>query len=158
GLGGPSFCIDAACASSLYAVALAAEALRAGSADLMLAGAVSCADPFSIFQAYPEQGQTSRPLDRSTRGLVAGEGAGMLLLKRYEDALRDGDRIDAVVRAVGLSNDGRGRHPLVPNPKGQLLAFERAYAAAGVDAAEVPYVECHATGTPLGDPVELAAM
>jgi 3-oxoacyl-(acyl-carrier-protein) synthase/3-hydroxymyristoyl/3-hydroxydecanoyl-(acyl carrier protein) dehydratase len=164
GLGGASYCIDAACASSLYAVELAAEELRAGRADIMLAGAVSCADPFSlhqgfsIFQAYPEQGQASRPLDRSSGGLVSGEGAGMFLLKRYEDACRDGDRVHAVVRAVGLSNDGRGKHPLVPNPKGQLLAFERAYASADLDPAAVPYVECHATGTPLGDPIELASM
>ncbi len=130
----------------------------------MLAGAVSCADPlfvltgFSIFQAYPPEGGASRPLDRGSRGLTAGEGAGMFALKRYADALRDGDRIYGLVRGVGLSNDGAGKHLLVPNPKGQRLAFERAYAAAGIPPQSVAYVECHATGTPVGDIVELNSM
>jgi PfaB family protein len=163
GLGGPHFALDAACASSLYALKLACEYLAAGKADLMLAGAVSCADPlfvhtgFSIFQAYPTEG-ASRPLDRNSQGLTSGEGAGMLVLKRYADALRDGDRIYGLVRGIGLSNDGTGKHLLVPNPKGQQLAFERAYAAADVSPARVAYVECHATGTPVGDIVELNSM
>ena len=164
GLGGPYLALDAACASSLYALGLACDYLAAGKADLMLAGAVSCADPlfvltgFSIFQAYPPEGAVSRPLDRSSRGLTAGEGAGVFALKRYADALRDGDRIYGLVRGVGLSNDGAGKHLLVPNPKGQQLAFERAYADAGVAPQSIAYVECHATGTPVGDIVELNSM
>ena len=164
GLGGPSLALDAACASSLYALGLACDYLAAGRADLMLAGAVSCADPlfvltgFSIFKAYPPEGEVSRPLDRSSRGLTAGEGAGVFALKRYADALRDGDRIYGLVRGVGLSNDGAGKHVLVPNPKGQQLAFERAYAAAGVPPQSIAYVECHATGTPVGDIIELNSM
>ncbi|MEI7772269.1 MAG: polyketide synthase, partial [Chloroflexales bacterium] len=164
GLGGPRLALDAACASSLYALGLACDYLAAGRADLMLAGAVSCADPlfvltgFSIFNAYPPAGEFSRPLDRSSRGLTAGEGAGVFALKRHADALRDGDRIYALVRGVGLSNDGAGKHVLVPNPKGQQLAFERAYAAAGVPPQSIAYVECHATGTPVGDIVELNSM
>ncbi|MEI6778733.1 MAG: beta-ketoacyl synthase N-terminal-like domain-containing protein, partial [Chloroflexales bacterium] len=164
GLGGPYLALDAACASSLYALGLACDYLAAGKADLMLAGAVSCADPlfvltgFSIFQAYPPEGGVSRPLDRSSRGLTAGEGAGVFALKRYADALRDGDRIYGLVRGVGLSNDGAGKHLLVPNPKGQQLAFERAYADAGVTPQSIAYVECHATGTPVGDIVELNSM
>ncbi|HXI17008.1 MAG TPA: beta-ketoacyl synthase N-terminal-like domain-containing protein, partial [Chloroflexota bacterium] len=161
GLGGPTFCLDAACASSLYAIALACEYLRAGKADLMLAGAVSCADPmfvnmgFSIFRAFPADGAESRPLDRRSGGLVAGEGAGIVALKRHADAVRDGDRIYALVRGAGLSNDGRGKHVLQPSSRGQVLALERAYAASGVDPRDVQYVECHATGTPAGDVVEL---
>ncbi len=157
------FALDSACASSLYAVKLACQYLLTGKADMMLAGAVSCADPFfinmgfSIFQAYPENGQF-RPLDQSTAGLVAGEGAGMFVLKRYEDAIRDGDHIQAVIRGVGLSNDGRGKFLLSPRSKGQLLAFERAYAEAGIDPKTISYVECHATGTPLGDKTELETM
>ncbi|NNJ11054.1 PfaB family protein [Chloroflexales bacterium ZM16-3] len=164
GLGGPRLALDAACASSLYALGLACDYLNAGKADLMLAGAVSCADPlfvltgFSIFKAYPPEGGASHPLDRSSRGLTAGEGAGMFALKRLADAQRDGDRIYGVVRGVGLSNDGAGKHVLVPNPKGQQLAFERAYAAAGVPPQSIMYVECHATGTPVGDIVELNSM
>lgn len=160
-LGGAAFAIDAACASSLYAVDLACCYLQSHSADLMLAGAVSCADPlfihlgFSIFQAYPENGQ-SRPLDKTSTGLIAAEGAGMFVLKRYSDARRDKDDIYAVIEGIGLSNDGRGKSVLNPNARGQILSFERAYAH--VDPESIDYVECHATGTPAGDPVELDAM
>ncbi|MBV8085818.1 MAG: hypothetical protein JO247_13495 [Chloroflexi bacterium] len=163
GLDGPSFCLDAACASSLYAVKLACDYLLAGEADLMLAGAVSCADPFfitqgfSLFRAYPNGG-SSHPLDAGSGGLMSGEGAGLFVLKREADALRDGDRIHAVVRGAGLSNDGRGKHPLTPNSKGQVMAMQRAYTQAGLDPTDVDYVECHATGTLLGDPVELESM
>jgi PfaB family protein len=163
GLGGTRFALDAACASSLYSTKLACDYLRVGAADLMLAGAVSAADPmfvnmgFSIFQAYPENG-ISAPLDRRSQGLFAGEGAGMLVLKRYEDALRDGDTIHATILGGGLSNDGKGQFVLSPNTKGQVTCFERAYADAGIDRTSVDYIECHATGTPLGDKVELTSM
>lgn len=158
-----NLCLDSACASSLYAIKLACDYLLSGKADLMLAGAVSCADPFfinmgfSIFQAYPEDG-VSRPLDQSSKGLVAGEGAGMVVLKRYSDARRDGDRIYATIRGIGLSNDGKGKFVLSPNPKGQILAFERAYADAGINPNSIDYLECHATGTPIGDVTELNSM
>ncbi len=163
GLSSVHLALDAACASSLYSVKLACDYLLADKADLMLAGAVSCADPFfikmgfSIFQAYPENDQ-SCPLDKTSQGLISGEGAGMFVLKRLADAERDGDRIYAVLRGTGLSNDGKGKHLLTPNPKGQKLAFERAYAAAKIAPAEIDYVECHATGTPLGDITELNSM
>lgn len=164
GLGGTRLVLDAACATSLYALALACEHLQQGTADLMLAGAVSCPDPlymhlgFSIFQAYPTTSEHSRPLDRTSRGLYSAEGAGVVVLKRYRDALRDGDRIYGVVRGYGLSNDGSGKHPLMPNPKGQLLAFERAYQQSQIDPRTVEYVECHATGTPLGDTTEINSL
>ncbi len=163
GLGGINFSLDAACASSLYAVKLACYYLSSGKADLMLAGAVSCTDPFmthtafSLFQAYSDDG-ISRPLDQGSGGLMTGEGAGMLALKRYSDAVRDGDHIYATILGLGLSNDGRGKHFLSPNPRGQVLAFERAYADAGVDPQSIQYVECHGTGTPLGDRTELNSM
>ncbi len=162
-LSGLNFSLDAACASSLYALKLACHYLQAGKANLMLAGAVSAADPlfihmgFSIFQAYPENDRTS-PLDRSSQGLVAGEGASMVVLRRYADAVKDGDRIYAVIQGIGLSNDGSGKFVLSPNPKGQILAFERAYAEAQIDPSRIEYVECHATGTPLGDSTELNSM
>ncbi len=163
GLGGINFALDAACASSLYAVKMASQQLLTGKADLMLAGAVSRADPFfinmgfSIFHAYPENGDSS-PLNKTSQGLVAGEGAGIFVLKRHSEALRDGDKIYAVISGIGLSNDGRGKFLLQPNPKGQILAFERAYANAGVSPQEIDYVECHATGTPVGDKAELNSM
>ena len=162
-LSGTSFSIDAACSSSIYSVKLACDYLMSGRADMMLAGAVSAADPFfvnmgfSIFQAYPNIPGSS-PLDKDSRGLVAGEGAGMFVLKRHEDALKDGDKIYANILGAGLSNDGRGQSVLSPSADGQNLAFERAYKKAGINPRETEYVECHATGTPLGDKVELDSM
>jgi PfaB family protein len=162
-LKGTSLALDAACSSSIYSMKVACDYLMNGKADMMLAGAVSCADPFfismgfSIFQAYPNIPESS-PLDSSSRGLIAGEGAGMFVLKRLEDALRDGDNIHSVIRGVGLSNDGRGQSVLSPSSDGQNLAFERAYEKANVPPGEISFIECHATGTPLGDKVELDSM
>jgi acyl transferase domain-containing protein len=162
-LGGGGFALDAACASPLYAVQLACEYLTSGKADLMLAGAVSCSDPFvthmgfSLYRAYPSDG-LGRPLDQESGGLNTGEGSGVLALKRYSDAVRDGDRIYATILGVGLSNDGKGKHFLVPSSKGQVVAFERAYEEAGIDPKSIEYVECHATGTDLGDKAELNSM
>lgn len=163
GLGGSFFALDAACASSCYSVKLACDYLNTGKSDLMLAGAVSASDPFfvnmgfSIFHAYPGDNQ-SAPLDSSSDGLFAGEGAGIMVLKRYSDAKRDGDHIYAVIKGGGLSNDGKGEFVLSPNTKGQVLVYERAYEDAGVDPSKVDVVECHATGTPKGDKVELTSM
>jgi PfaB family protein len=165
-LSGINFSLDAACASSLYAVKLACNQLISRKADLMLAGGISCTDPFmthtafSLFQAYPNDGESSssRPLDKSSKGLMTAEGAGMVVLKRHSDAIRDGDKIYATILGGGLSNDGRGKYFLSPNPKGQILAFERAYTEAGINPQSIAYVECHATGTPVGDPTELNSM
>jgi PfaB family protein len=162
-LKGPSFFVDAACASALYTVQLACDYLISGKADLMLAGAISCSDPFAVqttfstFKAYTD-GDISRPLDRVSTGLLTGEGAGILALKRYEDAVRDGDTIYATVLGVGVSNDGKGKHFLTPSSRGQTLAFERAYADAAIDPSLISYIECHATGTELGDKTELNSM
>lgn len=164
GLGALQFCLDAACASSLYAVKLACDYLATRKADMMLAGAVSCSDPyninmgFSIFHAYPEPHQESRPLNQGSGGLTASEGAGMFVLKRYNDALRDDDHVYAVISGAGLSNDGSGKHLLTPNARGQIKAFERAYQNSDRLPEDIEYVECHATGTPLGDVTELNSM
>jgi len=129
---------------------------------MMLAGAVSASDQlfihmgFSIFHAYSPMDQKFVPFDKESAGLVSSEGAGMVLLKRLEDAERDGDQILGVIGGVGLSNDGRGKFLLSPNPKGQTLAFERTYANNDdIDPKDTSYIECHATGTPLGDITEL---
>ncbi|MCP4756460.1 MAG: PfaB family protein [Proteobacteria bacterium] len=162
-LSGMYYSMDAACSSSLYSVKLACDYLNTGQADLMLAGAVSAGDPFfvnqgfSTFTAYPKTGE-SKPLDNNSDGLVSGEGAGMFVLKRYNDALRDGDRIYASICSIGLSNDGRGRSVLRGNPKGHILAYERAYAQTKVAPESIGYIECHATGTPVGDPVEMESL
>ncbi|MEH1872502.1 PfaB family protein [Nostoc sp.] len=154
-----NLCLDAACSSSFYAIKLASHYLWSHKADVMLAGAISCADSlfvrmlFSGVQGYPENG-ISRPLDKSSRGLIPADGVGMVMLKRYSDAVRDGDNILATICGNGLSNDGKGKHLLSPNPKGQILAFERAYNEANFSPKTIDYLECHATGTLLGDTTE----
>jgi PfaB family protein len=158
------FCIDAACSSPQYAIRLASHYLWTHKADLMLAGGISCADPlfirmlFSGIQGYPENNDISRPLDKLSRGMLTAEGAGMVVLKRYSDAKRDGDRIYATITGNGLSNDGRGKHLLSPNSKGQTLAFERAYQEAQISPNKIDYMECHATGTLLGDTTEFQSI
>jgi PfaB family protein len=128
---------------------------------MMLAGAVSASDQlfihmgFSIFHAYSPMDQKFAPFDQESAGLVSSEGAGMVLLKRLADAERDGDQIIAVIGGIGLSNDGRGKFLLSPNSKGQNLAFERTYANNDILPNDTSYIECHATGTPLGDSTEL---
>ncbi|MDA0167632.1 hypothetical protein OJ998_00920 [Solirubrobacter taibaiensis] len=163
GLEGPQLALDAACSSALYSVKLAADWLRTGRADLMLAGGICAPDPrlihlsFSDLHAYPQDG-FSQPFDRRSTGILTGQGAGMFALKRLADAQRDGDRVYAVIDGIGLSNDGAGRHLLAPNGAGQSAAYELAYAASGVAPTDIDYVECHATGTRLGDDTELEAL
>ncbi|HEX5757394.1 MAG TPA: polyketide synthase, partial [Arenimonas sp.] len=157
-----SHCIDAACASSLYAIKLACDRLHDGSADLMLAGAVQGADDlflhvgFCALNALSRSGQ-SRPFHRDADGLVPAEGAAFVALKRLADARRDGDVIHGVIRGIGLSNDGRGKGLLAPTEEGQQRAMRAAYAAAGFGPERIGLLECHATGTPVGDATELAS-
>jgi len=161
GLGGSHYALDAACATSLYAIKLACDDLMTGKSDLMLAGAVCASDQlfihmgFSIFHAYAPHDQKFAPLDSNSGGLVSSEGAGIVVLKRLDDAQWDGDTILGVIGGIGLSNDGRGKFLLSPNPKGQKLAFERAYLKENVLPQNTSYLECHATGTPLGDVTEM---
>ena len=162
GLGGGSYTLDAACASSLYAVKLACDELRSGRTDAMLTGGVSRPDclftqvGFSQLRALSPSGRCA-PFDRSADGLVVGEGAGLLVLKRLADALRDGDRIHGLIRGAGLSNDLKGSL-LAPDSEGQLRAMRAAYAAAGWSPQDVDYIECHGAGTPVGDSTELASL
>jgi 3-oxoacyl-(acyl-carrier-protein) synthase/3-hydroxymyristoyl/3-hydroxydecanoyl-(acyl carrier protein) dehydratase/1-acyl-sn-glycerol-3-phosphate acyltransferase len=157
---GPGFALDAACASSLYAIKLACDLLHDRRADLVLAGAVNAADDlflhvgFTALQALSRSGR-SRPFHREADGLLPAEGAGAVLLKRLEDAQAAGDRVFAVIRGVGLSNDGRGRGLLVPGEEGQERAMRAAYAAAGLQPGDISLLECHATGTAVGDAVEV---
>ncbi len=162
GLGGDRFCIDAACASSLFTVELAVDALRQGRLDAVLAGGLSRPDSlytqmgFSQLLAVSPTGRCS-PFDRKSDGLVVGEGAGVLVLKRLSDARQHGDRIRAVIHSVGLSNDVEGSL-LAPSREGQLRAMQGAYRTAGWTPSQVDLVECHATGTPVGDSVEFASL
>ncbi|NUB01336.1 beta-ketoacyl synthase [Azospirillum melinis] len=163
GLDGPAFCLDAACASSLYAVKLACDQLRDGHADLMIAAGVNRGDDlflhmgFTALNALSPTGR-SRPFHREADGLIPAEGAACVVLKRLDDAVRDGNRILGVIRGIGLSNDGRSRGFLVPDAGGQERAIAAAYAQAGLGPEAVSLVECHATGTALGDATEIASM
>ncbi len=162
GLGGGSYTLDAACASSLYAVKLACDELWSFRADAMLAGGVSRPEclytqvGFSQLRALSPSGRCA-PFDESADGLVVGEGAGILVLKRLDDALRDQDSIYALIQGIGLSNDMRG-NLLAPDSEGQVRAMRSAYAAAGWSPQDVDLIECHGAGTPVGDVVELQSL
>ena len=162
GLGGGAYTLDAACASSLYALKLAADELIAGRADAMLTGGLSRPDPlytqmgFSQLRALSATGKAC-PFDARADGLVVGEGAGMFVLKRLDDARRQGDTIHGVIAGAGLSNDVDGGL-LAPSSEGQLRAMRAAYAEAGWEPCDVDLIEGHATGTPVGDAVEFASL
>ena len=162
GLGGGSVTLDAACASSLYALKLACDELAAGRADAMLTGGLNRSDSlytqmgFSQLRALSPSGRCS-PLDAAADGLMVGEGAVVFVLKRLEDAEAHGDRILGVIRGIGLSND-IGGGLLAPAQEGQLRAMRAAYRQAGWQPDDVDLIECHATGTPVGDAVELSSL
>ncbi len=162
GLGGGTSTVDAACASSLYALKLACDELVAGRADAMLAGGLSRPDSLYTQMGFCQLRALSRtgrcaPFDVEASGLIVGEGAGVLVLKRLADALRDGDDIHAVIRGIGLSNDLDG-NLLSPDSEGQLRALHQAYRQAGWSPDQVDLIECHATGTPVGDAVEFESL
>ncbi len=159
-LGVSAYALDAACASSLYAIKLACDALVDGDADVMLAGAVNRADDLFLHVGFTALGALSptgrsRPFHPQADGLVPAEGAGLVALKRLDDAIRDGDEIHGVICGVGLSNDGRGKGLLVPSQAGQVRAVRAAYKTAALQPADISLLECHATGTILGDGTEL---
>lgn len=162
GLGGIAFTLDAACASSLYSLKLASEELLAHRADAMLAGGMSRPDcqytqmGFAQLQALSRQGRCA-PLSSAADGLVVGEGAGIFVLKRLRDAIAAGDHIYGVIAGIGLSND-RGANLLAPHSEGQLRAMRDAYQQAGWKPSDVDLIECHATGTPVGDAVEIHSL
>ena len=161
--GGRSFSLDAACASGLYAISQACEQLHQGEADLVLAGGLNAADPlfihvgFSALNALSPSGQ-SRPFNQGADGLVPAEGAAFLALKRLDDAIRDGDEIQGLIRGCGLSNDGRRGGLLSPSSEGQIEALRNAYKLADLDPSSIGFVECHATGTARGDGTEIQSM
>jgi acyl transferase domain-containing protein/NAD(P)-dependent dehydrogenase (short-subunit alcohol dehydrogenase family)/acyl-CoA thioesterase FadM len=153
--------LDAACASSLYTVALGMRALERGEADAVIAGGVFCPGPgnnclFSQFGGLTAH--ALRPFDANADGVAFSEGASFVLLRRLADAERDGDRIAAVVCGAGLSSDGLSPSANVPQSAGQALALERCYAGYDVDPDTIVGVEAHGTSTPVGDATELATL
>lgn len=163
-LRGPALGIHTACSTSLVCINLAASALRGFECDLALAGGVSLRLPSNSGYVHEEGGVASRdghcrPFDASAGGTVASDGVGLVVLKRLEDALRDGDPIHAVLRGWALNNDGAARAGFAaPSVEGQSEVIALAHAAAQVDPRDISYVEAHGTGTPLGDPIEVAAL
>ena len=159
---GPNYIIDAACASSLISVELAARELHAGRCDMLLAGGVQAHTPPQLFMIFCQINALSRgkirPFSTEAGGTLLGEGAGMLVLKRLADAEADGDRIYAVVKGLGTASDGRAKGLLAPRFEGEVLALKRAYEASGVDPRSVGLLEAHGTGIPLGDQTEIASL
>jgi len=162
-LHGPAYTTDAACASAMVALHDAVAHLRAGTIDAALAGgAYICITPehhiaFSRIGAMSAQGKCL-PFDARADGFVQGDGAGIVLLKRMDDAIRDGDRIYAAVNGVAMNNDGRGDGPMAPVSEGQAEAVRAAWRDAGIDRSKVGYVEAHGTGTTVGDGVEFSGL
>lgn len=161
-LQGPSYTLDAACGSTIYALKLACNALQTRQCDLMLTGGLNGMDElfmlmgFSNLHALSPSGQ-SLPLDQRADGLLPANGCGLFVLKRLQDAEQDNDKILGVIRGIGLSNDGHSGL-LSPSIRGQVLAMQQAYQLADLDPASISFLECHATGTHLGDGIELQSL
>ena len=158
-LGGMNCVVDAACAGSLAAMRMALTELTEGRSDMMITGGV-CTDnspymymSFSKTPAFTTNEQI-QPFDIDSKGMMIGEGIGMVALKRLDDAERDGDRIYAVIKGVGASSDGKFKSIYAPRPEGQAKALERAYDDAGFAPHTVGLIEAHGTGTAAGDVAE----
>ena len=162
-LRGPSLTVDTACSSSLVAVHLACQSLRTGQSDLAIAAGVNLilspvvTRSFDAAEAMSPTG-ACRAFDASADGFVRGEGCGVAVLKRLSDAVRDGDRVLAVVRGSAVNQDGRSNGLMAPNPAAQAAVLRAACADAGIAPSEIDYVEAHGTGTLLGDPIEARAL
>ncbi|MDC0749534.1 type I polyketide synthase [Polyangium mundeleinium] len=163
GLQGPAIALDTACSSSLVAVATACQSLRAGESDLALAGGVNAIlSPIQMSllletQAMSPDGR-SKALDARANGFVRGEGCGVVVLKRLSDALRDGDRVHALVRGWAVNQDGRSTGLTTPNVLSQQAMLRQALERARLTPSDIGYVELHGTGTSLGDPIEAEAL
>ena len=160
---GPNYLIDAACASSLVAIEMAARELQSGRCDLAIAGGVHAnTSPvlvmiFSQLGALSHRGQLSS-FDKDADGTLLGEGVGMVVLKRLTEAERDRNHIYAVLKSIGIASDGRATHVLAPRVEGEETALRRAYEPVDIDPLTVGLVEAHGTGTPVGDVVEVEAL
>jgi phthiocerol/phenolphthiocerol synthesis type-I polyketide synthase E len=163
-LRGPSFTVQTACSTSLVAIVLASRALQSGECDMALAGGVSIMFPQRAGYLYEEGMILSpdghcRPFDAQAKGTRSGGGAGVVVLKRLSAAIEDRDTIHAVILGAAVNNDGAGKAGYTaPSVEGQVEVIATAHAVAGVEARSIGYVEAHGTATPLGDPIEIAAL
>ncbi|MET9857669.1 beta-ketoacyl synthase N-terminal-like domain-containing protein, partial [Streptomyces sp. NPDC006450] len=162
-LGGANCTVDAACASSLAALDLACRQLRDVDSDMVLCGGADVHNGINDYLLFSSvralsPGGRCRPFDAAADGIALGEGVGALVLKRLADAERDGDRVYAVIKAVGAASDGRSLGLTAPRPEGQRRALDRAYARAGISPGDVGLIEAHGTGTVVGDSTELGVL
>jgi len=162
-LGGTNCVVDAACASSLSALHLASLELAAGRSDMVVTGGLDTFNHIFMYTCFSKtfalsQAGDARPFDQEADGTILGEGIGLVVLKRLEDARRDGDKIYAVIRGLGTSSDGKGNAIYTPSREGQIRAMQQAYRLAGVTPDTIDLVEAHGTGTRVGDEIETKAL
>ncbi|MFZ5828642.1 MAG: SDR family NAD(P)-dependent oxidoreductase, partial [Planctomycetota bacterium] len=162
-LRGPSMAVDTACSSALVAVHLGVRSLRSREADLVLAGGVNAILTPETTVAFSKAKMLSpdgrcRPFDKAANGYVRAEGCGIIVLKRFDDAVNNGDNVLAVLRGSAINHDGRTSGITAPNPNAQKDAIRSALREAGMTADDISYIEAHGTGTPLGDPIEVQAL
>ena len=163
-LTGPSVAVQTACSTSLVAVHMAVNSLLNMECDMALAGGVTIELPHRVGYKFAEGEILSpdglcRAFDDDSQGTVFGSGAAIVVLRRYADAVADGDDIKAVILGTAINNDGAGKASyLAPSVDGQAEAAAEAVAMAGVTPQSISYIEAHGTGTPIGDPIELAAL
>lgn len=163
GLEGPNYAVDTACSSSLVALHNACVSLRSGESDRALAGGVNMIlspDVHIVFckmNALSEDGHC-KPFDQSANGFIRSEGCGLVVLKRLSDAEKDGDNIIGLIRGSAVNQDGRSNGMTAPSGTAQQKVVKEALRNAGVQAADISYIEAHGTGTPIGDPIEVEAL
>jgi acyl transferase domain-containing protein/phosphopantetheinyl transferase (holo-ACP synthase) len=160
---GKNFTIDAACASSLIAAELGIEELLSGRNDMVIVGGVHIFTSVPFLQVFASMRalsptETIRPFDADCDGTIAGEGVGLVALRRLADAEKAGDRIYAVIKGIGSSSDGRAKSVTAPRLEGEELALRRAYEACGLEPQSLGLIEVHGTGTPVGDQTEAEAL
>jgi polyketide-type polyunsaturated fatty acid synthase PfaA len=161
--GGMNCVVDAACASSFGALKMAISELVEHRSDMMLTGGVDTDNTIMVYISFSKTPAVSpsenvKPFDAKSDGMMLGEGIGMIVLKRLEDAERDNDKIYAVIKGIGTSSDGRYKSIYAPRKEGQIKALERAYEDAGFSPATVGLMEAHGTGTMAGDPTEFGSL
>ncbi len=160
---GRNITVDAACGSMLIAAEIATRNLLMGLDDMALVGSVHCYNNIPFLQVFKVMRaisltSTIRPFDANADGTMAGEGVSMMVLKRLADAEKAGDRIYAVIKGIGSSSDGKAKAVMAPRVEGEILAIERAYEMAQVPSGSIELIECHGTGTVVGDGVEIEAL
>ncbi len=160
---GSNYTVDAACASSLIAVEIAMQDLRSGKCEVAVVGGVQASTPAPILMMFCQLNALSkqsklRPFDKNADGTLLGEGVGMMVLKRREDAEARGDRIYAILKGVSSASDGRALGLLAPRVEGEELALRRAYQQTGISPSSIGLLEAHGTGTLVGDAAEIEAI